>query len=305
MLQQKFRQKRYNFDCARFLPDEMKLLLAMFLLYPLWPYAQDRAPAAAANSSSPPTALGNLPAKAAANAEDEDTRKAKAAVNEAIQALGGDAYLNIHDVETSGRGYAFHHGQGSGGDLFWSFYEFPDKERVEYTKERDVARVFLGDKGYEITYRGVHPVEEKDMVDYRRQRHYALDIVLRKWVNDPSVIFLYEGNAIAAQHSAIQVTLINSKNEAVTLDFDEQSHLPVRKAFEWRDPVDRQKNLEEEIYDNYRTVSGVMVPYNVTRMFNGDMSRQRFLFTVTINQPLDEAMFNPNSGYNPNKPAKR
>jgi hypothetical protein len=283
----------------------MKLFITFILVYPLWCYAQDRPTPVPATPTPPSATLATSSAKSMANPEDEDTRKAKAAVSQAIQALGGDAYLNIHDIEQQGRGYTFHHGQGSGGDLFWSFYEFPDKERVEYTKERDVARVFLGDKGYEITYRGVRPVEEKDMVEYVRQRHYALDAILRKWVNDPTVMLLYEGNAIAAQHSAIQVALINSKDESVTLDFDAQTHLPVRKAFEWRDPVDRQKNLEEEIYDNYRQVSGVMVPYNVTRLFNGDMSRQRFLFSVTINQPLDEAMFNPNSGYNPNKPAKK
>jgi hypothetical protein len=284
----------------------MKLLITLFLVCPLWSYAQER-PLAAPQSANPqPSAAVSQPsANSGVSVADEDTRKAKAVVQQGIQALGGSAYLSIHDIEQQGRGYSFHHGQGTGGDLFWSFYEFPDKERVEYTKERDIARVFSGDKGYEITYRGVHPVEEKDMIDYRRQRHYALDVILRQWVNDPGVIFLYEGDAIAAQHSATQVTLINSKNEAVTLDFDTQTHLPVRKAFEWRDPVDRQKNLEEEIYDNYKEVSGVMVPYNVTRLFNGDMSRQRFLFTVTLNQPLDEAMFNPNSGYNPNKPAKK
>jgi hypothetical protein len=281
----------------------MKLLITFFLVCPLSLWAQERPSAAPNNSNSHPSATNS--SAGSGTVADEDARRAKSVVEQGIQALGGSAYLNIRDIEQQGRGYGFHHGQGTGGDLFWSFYEFPDKERVEYTKERDVARVFDGDRGYEITYRGVRPVEEKDMVDYRRQRHYALDIVLRKWVNDPGVILIYGGDAIAAQHAATQVTLINSKNEAVTLDFDTQSHLPVRKAFEWRDPVDRQKNLEEEIYDNYKPVSGVMVPFNVTRLFNGDMSRQRFLFTVTINQGLDEAMFNPNSGYNPNKPAKK
>jgi hypothetical protein len=47
-----------------------------------------------------------------------------------------------------------------------------------------------------------------------------------------------------------------------------------------------------------------MAPYNVTRFFNGDMSNQRFLNTVTINQSPDAAMFDPNSGYNPNKTTK-
>jgi len=233
----------------------------------------------------------------------DNAHKAKALIDQAIQALGGQAYLTIRDFEQQGRGYSFHHGRPGGGDVFWSFSEFPDKERVEYTKERDIARVFVGDKGYEITYKGPHPVEAKDLVDYLRQRRYSLETILRTWVNDPSVILLYEGNAIAAQHSAEQVTLINSKNESVTLDFDIDNHLPIRKAFEWRDPIDKQKNLEEEIYDNYRLVSGVMIPFNVTRNFNGDMSRQRFLFSATINQGLDEAMFDPNSGYNPNKPA--
>ena len=109
------------------------------------------------------------------------------------------------------------------------------------------------------------------------------------------------GPVIAAQHPAVQVTLINSENESVTLCFDSETHLPVKKSFSWRDPVDKQKNLEEEVYENYRAVSGVMAPYNVTRYFNGDMVNQRFLNTVTINQGLDPAMFDPNSRYNPNK----
>lgn len=259
-------------------------------------------------SPSPPVQAapgGSSPAVASPpNPADEDTRKAKALVQQGIQALGGQAYLTIRDREQQGRGYSFHHGRPSGnGAVFWSFSEFPDKERVEITKERDIAELYIGNKGYEITYKGAHPLEEKDLVDYLRRRRFSLDTVLRAWVNDPGVIFLYEGNAIAAQHPALRVTLINAKDESVTLFFDADTHLPVKKSFEWRDPVDRQKNLEEEIYENYRQVSGIMAPYNVTRYFNGDMASERFLNSVTINQGLDPAMFDPHSGYNPNKPA--
>jgi hypothetical protein len=235
----------------------------------------------------------------------QNSNKAKAIIEQGIQALGGEIYLTIRDREQQGRGYGFHHGNPTGGGgPFWSFSEFPDKERVEFTKERDIAQVFVGDKGYEITFKGPHPVEQKDLDDYLRRRHYSLDRVLRTWINDPGVVMLFEGNAIAAQHSAYQVTLVNAQNESVTLYFDTDSHLPIKKSFEWRDPVDKQKNLEEEVYDNYRPVSGIMAPHNVTRYFNGDMSNQRYLTSVTINQGLDPAMFDPNSGYNPNKQVK-
>jgi hypothetical protein len=235
----------------------------------------------------------------------QNSDKAKAVIEQGIQALGGQIYLTIRDREQQGRGYGFHHGNPTGGGgPFWSFSQFPDKERVEFTKERDIAQVFVGDKGYEITFKGPHPVEQKDLDDYLRRRRFSLERVLRMWVNDPGVVMLFEGNALAAQHPAYQVTLVNAQNESVTLYFDSDSHLPIKKSFEWRDPIDKQKNLEEEVYENYRPVSGIMAPYNITRYFNGDMSNQRFLNTVTINQDLDPAMFDPNSGYNPNKLVK-
>ena len=265
-----------------------------------WGQAQTAAPPA-----SPQAAPASTPAPAIP-VDQENARKAKAIIEQGIEALGGQTYLTIRDREQQGKSYVLHHGQSSGaGALFWSFSQFPDKERFEVTKERDIVELYVGNKGYEITYKGVHPLEEKDLTDYMRQRRFSLETVLRTWVNDPGVVLLYEGNAIAAQHPSQQVTLVNSKDESVTLYFDVDSHLPVKKSFEWRDPIDRQKNLEEEIYDNYRPVSGIMTPYNVTRYFNGDMSRQRFLFSVTINQGLDQSMFDPHSGYNPNKPANK
>ena len=278
----------------------MKQLFSILVLVCLvWPQAWGEL-----RNAAPPQSSGQLANSAPAiPADQENSRKAKAILDQAIQALGGQAYLTIRDREEQGRGYAFHHGRESGGGtVFWSFVEFPDKERVEVTKERDIAELYVGNKAWELTYKGARPFDEKDRTEYLRRRRFSLETVLRTWVNDPGVVLLFEGSAIAAQHPSQQVTLINAQDEAVTLYFDSETHLPVKKSFWWRDPVDRQKNTEEEVYENYRSVSGIMAPYNVTRFFNGDMARQRFLNSVTINQGLDQAMFDPNSGYNPNKP---
>jgi hypothetical protein len=285
----------------------MKQFLAILVLVCLaWPQAWGE-PRDAAAQAAPQSASQAEASAPAISPDQENAHKAKAIIEQGIQALGGQAYLALRDREQQGRIYGFHHGRESGGGtVFWSFSEFPDKERVELTKERDIAELYVGNKAWELTYKGAHPVEKKDLDDYLRRHRFSLDTVLRTWVNDPGVVLLFEGYAIAAQHPAQEVTLINAQDESVTLYFDSDTHLPVKKSFSWRDPVDKQKNLEEEVYENYRQISGIMAPYNVTRYFNGDMSNQRFLNSVTINQALDQSMFDPNSGYDPNKlPSKQ
>ncbi len=276
-----------------------QLLLILVLVCSTWLQAWGEPRKSAAQTPVQSTAEAS--AAPPLSPDQDNSRKAKSVIEQGIQALGGQAYLTIRDREQQGRLYSFHHGRESGGTVFWSFSEGLDKERVELTKERDIAELYIGEKAWELTYKGAHPKEEKDRSDYMRRRKFSLDAILYSWVNDPGVVLLFDGQAIAAQHPAQQVTLINAHDESVTLYFDTDTHLPIRKTFQWRDPLDKQKNLEEEVYENYRFVSGVMAPYNVTRYFNGDMASQRFMNSVSINQGLDQAMFDPNSSYNPNK----
>src|SRR6476646_4900225 len=86
---------------------------------------------------------------------DESTAKAKSLINLAIQALGGNAYLNISDSSSEGRTYSFHHGQStSTGLIYFRDTKYPDKERIDLTKKRDVSYVYVGDHGFEVTYKG-------------------------------------------------------------------------------------------------------------------------------------------------------
>jgi hypothetical protein len=86
---------------------------------------------------------------------------------------------------------------------------------------------------------------------------------------------------------------MNAKNEAVTLNFDINTHLPVKKSFSWRDPADKERNVEEEIFDDYRQVQGIMTPFGVTRTFNGDMSAQYFLNSTAYNRGVTDSLFDP------------
>jgi hypothetical protein len=234
--------------------------------------------------------------------DQQNARQAHELIDQAIKALGGEQYLAIHDKQEQGRTYSFFHGRpSSNGVFFWRFLEYPGKERIELTPQRDIAYVYNGDKGYELTYKGSREIEKKDMEDYLRRRRFSLEVILRSWVNDPTVALFFDGTALAGSLASQRVTLINAKNEAVSVYFDIDTHLPIKKSYSWRDPVDHERNVEEETYDGYRLVEGVMTPFGFTRYFNGDMQTERFVTSASYNKGLNEAMFDPNSGYNPIK----
>jgi hypothetical protein len=244
-------------------------------------------------------AQDNAPQAQAPVAQD-NAAKAKALLDQALQALGGQAYLNIQDVSQQGRSYSFHRGETSNaGVQFWRFVKLPNQERIELTKQRDIAYVYNGDKGYEITFKGTAALDAKLLSEYLRRRDHSLEQVFRTWIHEPGVAFFYEGSAVAADKPADQVTILNSKNDSVTLYLDSTTHLPLKKSFTWRDPSDNLRNTEEEIFDAYRPTQGIMTPYSITRFYNGEMATQRFLNTVTYNNGLNESMFAAKTSYDP------
>jgi hypothetical protein len=273
----------------------LTVALAFALAMCAWRTAAAQSPAPQASSDS--AAKGpSIPL------DQQNAHQAHDLLEQAIQALGGDAYLNIHDMQEQGRTYSFYHGRPSGnGVFFWRFLEYPGKERIELTPQRDIAYVYAGDKGYEVTYKGPRAIEKKDLDDYLRHRKFSLETILRSWVNDPNVALFFDGAALAGSLAAQRVTLINKQNEAISVYFDIDTHLPIKKSYSWRDPVDKQRNVEEETFDGYRLVEGVMTPFGFTRYFNGDMQTERFVTSASYNKGLDPAMFDWNSGYNPNK----
>ena len=248
---------------------------------------------------------GTIPTAAAP--QDENARKARVLLDQMIQALGGPAYLNIHDMSQEGRTYTFFHGDPTGaGAPYWRFWKWPDKDRLELTKQRDWVIIHTGDKGYEVTYKGTTPEEKEALTDYLRRREYSLEWVLRSWLKEPGIILLYDGPALAERKQADQVTILNASNQSVSIAIDINTHLPLKKTFTWRDPSDRLKNEEFESYANYKLIQGVMTPLSISRGRNGDPLNQRFINTVRYNQNLPDSLFSVSATYDPNAaPRKR
>jgi hypothetical protein len=223
----------------------------------------------------------------AEDAGAQNAKKARVALDAMVQALGGPAWLNIKVQTRQGHLAAFFHGKpDTGTTKFWEFHSWPDHDRIEYTVHRDVVQFYLGRVGWEVTYKGKAPLPQEQVDDYLRRRDHSIETAIKVWLNDPKTILVYEGQRLAERHLADQVTLISAQNEAVTILMDAQTHLPLRRTFQWRDPLYKDKNLDAEEYDDYHLVDGLPTAFTITRFKNDDMTRQQFLDRVTYNQDL-------------------
>jgi hypothetical protein len=249
------------------------------------------------------TAFGQQPSLApaprTANVGPEansNENKARTLLNRMLEAMGGQAYLTLQDSYSEGRYGRFHNEVMVGEAPFYRYWEWPDKERVEVTKDRDIATLVLGDRVYEVTYRGGKELDPQKDDTVRMgivRRHYALERVLREWMNEPGALLLDEGPTLADNKMTERVTIINSKNEAVSILISPDTHLPVSKRFSIRDPKTADKDEEEEIYDNWRMIQGINTPFSVVVLHNGQIVRQQYFSSVSYNTHPPDAYFTP------------
>ncbi len=233
------------------------------------------------------------------NSQDANTHKARQILDQMIQALGGQAYLSIRDMSQEGRGYSFYQGKPSSlGTVYWLFWKAPDKQRVEVTKQRDIVTINDGDEGYEITYRGTALEDKEQLQIYNRYRKHSLENVLRVWLTKPGVALFYDGTAVAEQKATDSITVMDG-DDSVTIFVDRYTHLPVKKTFTWRDPMDRLRNEESEIYDAFRPEQGVMTPHVTLRARNGETTSQRFITSVKYNTGLPDSLFDAKVTFDP------
>ena len=284
---------------------------------------------ALSGAQTAPTPAPSTPAvpPPAANLNDsESARKARGVLDQTIQAVGGQAYLTYENRKEEGRYYPLYHGRTSSTGIPYNYYiEYPNRDRFEVLHTKDIhvlpgaidiggvkvknkfdlVLIHNGDKGYETTYKGTAAQDQEDLQKYLRRRPHSLEWVFRKWIRDPNVAWFYDGQTIVDGKVCEGVTLLSAQNDSVSISLDLNTHYPVKISYSWRDPKDKQKNVEEEVYDSYKLVQGIWTPHSITRYYNGETSQQRFINTASYNLKLADSMFEAAVSYDPSAPMKK
>ena len=268
-------------------------LAALALLLPGTAFAQARD----LQDASPPLANGQT-----------QEQRGKELLDQMVTALGGDAWRNRQSASELGRTAAFFRGAPTGATIeFTELRQFrnatqPALERIGFLTDKsmilpgkkiDVVQIWTADNGSEVTYKGKNSLPKEQVEDYLRRRNHSIEAVVFSWLKAPGVIVIAEGTSMVERHLADKLTVLSDSNDAVTIELDATTHLPLARTFEWRNQQFKDHDEDREEYDDYHTFSGLPTPLTLSRYRNGDLVNQRFLTKVEYNIPLPPDTFNP------------
>jgi len=227
---------------------------------------------------------------------EESAAKAKQLLNQAIDALGGAAYLNVHDTTCTGRIGTFDHsGQLTGFGQFIDYTIPPWKERQENLPKRNIIEVYNGDQGWELDRGGVSNAPQVDLAAFQATVKKDLDNILRHRIHEPDMTFRYGGTDVIDGWQADWVELIDGENRTIRIAFQTSTHLPVRKTSDNNDPKTHLRMKEIEYYSNYHPINDIQTAYQVTRERNGIKIFQVFFDKCEYNTNLSDSLFTKES----------
>lgn len=223
---------------------------------------------------------------------EQSAAKAKELLQATIQALGGDAYLNVRDVTCTGRLSQFgHSGELTGYEKFIDYSILPDKDRTENLPKRNLIEVSNGDHGWVLDRGGVTDTPEDAIAENRNNLQQDLDYLLRHRLTEPGMILRYSGPDVVDLKEAEWVELTDSEGHTIRIALDKYTHLPIRKVVVTRDPSSRLRTEVVEYYSNYHPFQGIQTPFQITRERNGLKVFQVFFDDCKYNTGLSDSLF--------------
>jgi hypothetical protein len=254
----------------------------------------------AAGTSTCATCLILLASCTLAFGAETAAERGKRVVDEALRALGGDAFLHMQDRVESGRGYGFYREELSGLAVvkIYTRYLAPVpgqiavQERDAQGKKEDSVVLFTENGAWEVTYRGARPLTDLRYANYKDSTLRNIFYILRQRLDEPGLAFYSQGMDMYENRPVEIVDITDAANSTVKVYFDQLTKLPTRQAFKRRNPDYKDFDTEVTIFSKYRDVGGgVQWPCATRRERNGEKILEVYSDSVVINHSLKDDLF--------------
>lgn len=221
----------------------------------------------------------------------QSAAKARAILDQAIDALGGPVYLRLRDSECTARLAGFERSGAIGGlGEVHILRQLPDKNRTEYDLHGDIVTIYTADKGWSLDRGGVEEVPASDIAAYQEQLKNDANFILRYRLNEPGLVLRYDGSEVVDLKQVDWVEIGDSQGRQVRIAVDRSSHFPVRFVVISRES-DGARTEMMTTYSNYRPVNGIQTAFQVSRFRNGQQVSQVFYNSCKYNTGLADDLF--------------
>jgi hypothetical protein len=229
-------------------------------------------------------------------AQDKSSEsKAREVVAASIEAMGGDAYLNVTGVMSYGRYFAFRKGRKAFARFHdWTVYD-PVKWRFQLGKGKNQnVQIFNLELGKAWSLEGkdyVEEIPEEAIQDFRRGAKKDIDLILRQRLNEEGMNLYYYGpDDVSGTGEVEAVEFLDATNDSLVVFFDTKTHLPVKTETHNTDRVGVRHKQEQE-FSNWHVIQGINTALRHDVYVDGEISRQRFIEELTYNPTFPPGHF--------------
>lgn len=234
---------------------------------------------------------------------------ARTILDQAVDALGGQAYLQVQDYDCKGRYGNFDSVTGqSGGSVEARFMrQFPDKTRTEMdskafitdiygipinTKGR-VVMVYTATNAWSVSAKGaVTDLGPDTVASYNEQIKNDMNTILRSRLNETGMVLRYAGADLVDLKQVDWVEISDKDQHTTRIAIDKKTHLPVRSVALSRDTLTNIRVETARAFSNYHMIGGVEIPFQTEVIINEQHpSSQVFYSSCQVDVGLPSHLF--------------
>ena len=210
-------------------------------------------------------------------------------LDQMIDALGGQTFINVDEIHTTGRFFSFTRGELSGSDVFVDYIKFPDMERTEFgTSKNKSITINRGKEGMKVEGKKDPEQQTPGEVDqFIKGFKTSLDYVLRFVAQERQTTIQNLPAEIINFKRTDVVELRDPAKNRIRFYIDRTTHLPVKMQVRRTD----DSKLREEEYANWHKFQGVMTPLFVTRYTDGLKIMEIRAESVVYDSGLADTLF--------------
>jgi hypothetical protein len=250
---------------------------------------------------------------------DESEAKAKQVLQQLIDALGGQVYLQVRESDCTGRLSEFNRNSQTANAQFdygyigfHDLWKYPDRNRTEYelkgnrvaaffaagdmpTKRGKIIDIYAGDKGWVLDKGGVEEETASAIAQFQEQVKTDFDNLLRFRLKEDGLIFRYGGSDLVDLKMVDWVEIVDRYEVTYRAAVDRETHLPRRVFVIKRNEATRERTEEDNIFANFRVVDGVKMPMEITHEVDGRRTFEVFYNVCKLNTGLPDELFTKES----------